>query len=385
VDLIGFIRRLFKNKTKISLTDQLEELAKSIMFKELAIASAVNMIASTISKCEFRTFIKDEPKKADEYYLWNIEPNKNENSSIFIQKMVSQLIYDNEVLVVDIKGQLYVADSFTKTDYALKEDVFSDIQIKTLSLNRTYKASEVIYLKLNNDNVRRYLDGAYDEYGESISHAFRIHLRNGREKGVLEIDGTMSAKQGFNEELRELMNTRFKPFFDADSAVLPITKGYSYTDTSKSGQSLPSDINERIDYAFEMSGRAFRIPKALLLGDVSDVKEITKNYLTFCIDPLVDMIEEEIIRKRYGLNQFVKGNYLRINTNAIKHIDVFDAATAADKLISSGLYCIDDLRVKLGDIPLKTEWSTKHYITKNYAEASQLEHLDQTGKGEEDE
>ena len=64
--------------------------------------------------------------------------------------------------------------------------------------------------------------------------------------------------------------------------MLPLTQGYKYTDVSKGTPPSPSDLNERINYEFEMAGRAFRIPKAIMLGDVSDVEKITKNFLNFC-------------------------------------------------------------------------------------------------------
>ena len=38
--------------------------------------------------------------------------------------------------------------------------------------------------------------------------------------------------------------------------------------------------------------------------------------------------------------------------------------------------------MKLGDTALKTDWSQKHYITKNYAEAEKMEHLGDVKGGE---
>lgn len=111
------------------------------------------------------------------------------------------------------------------------------------------------------------------------------------------------------------------------------------------------------------------------------MEKITKNFLTFAIDPICEKLGEEITRKRYGAKQFVKGNYVDVNTNCIQHIDVFEQSTNAEGLLRSGLYCIDELRMKLGDTPLKTEWSQKHYITKNYTEAEQMDHLGKEGGG----
>ena len=70
------------------------------------------MIASLISKCEFRTFIKGIPEKKGEYYLWNYEPNQNQNAGDFWQQFVTNLLYDNAALIVEVGGKLYVADSF---------------------------------------------------------------------------------------------------------------------------------------------------------------------------------------------------------------------------------------------------------------------------------
>ena len=104
--------------------------------------------------------------------------------------------------------------------------------------------------------------------------------------------------------------------------------------------------------------------------------------MTFAIDPLCEKLGEEITRKRYGAKQFAKGNYIDVNTNCIQHIDIFEQATNSDKLLSSGLYCIDELRVKLGDTALKTDWSQKHYITKNYEDAEKMAHLGDEERGE---
>lgn len=355
---------------------QVEEAVTEVFFKELATACAISLIANMVSRCEFETFFKGEKVKMEEYWLWNIEPNKNQNSSDFIQQFVTNLCYDNEALIVEINGHLYVADSFTKTEYAFYEDIFSDISIKNVTLSRSYKASEVIYMQLNNIDVTRRLEGSYTSYGKVVAKSIREYIRANGQKGILNIDAVTSQAEGFRTELKELVDNRFKPYFEAENAVLPLTTGYTYTDTSKTGTtSTPADVNERINYEFELAARAFKIPKSLVLGDVTEVKEITKNFLTFAIEPVIDKMAEEINRKRYGEMDYKKGLYIKINSNSIQHIDVFELAEKVDKLLSSGIYCIDELREKLGDTPLNTDWSRRHYITKNYAEAEKLPHL----------
>ena len=89
--------------------------------------------------------------------------------------------------------------------------------------------------------------------------------------------------------------------------------------------------------------------------------------MTFCIDPLARLLEKEINRKRNGMAGFLAGNYVRIDTTAVKHIDIFDIATPVDKLISSGTYTINDIRRVIGESYIDEEWANTHFITKNYS------------------
>lgn len=382
MNINDFFLKAFGRESTINVRTQIEEDFTEVFFKELATACAINMIANTIGKCEIRTFVKGIPEKKAEYYLWNYEPNQNENSSDFMQHFITNLCYDNEALIVEVNGHLYVADAFSRRKYAFNEDVFSNITVCDTTLQRSYTSSEVIYMQLNNLDARQRLEGSYTSYGKTIAKAVRNLLRANGQKGILNIDATISQQQDFTAKLQELIDNRFKPFFESEKAVLPLTTGYTYTDVTKQATTpTPADLNERINYEFEMAGRAWRIPKALILGDVSEVEKITKNFLTFAIDPVTEKLGEEITRTRYGVKQFVKGNYIDLNTNCIQHIDIFEQATNSDKLLSSGLYCIDELRNKLGDTAINTDWSKKHYITKNYAEAEKMAHLGDTEGG----
>ena len=104
----------------------------------------------------------------------------------------------------------------------------------------------------------------------------------------------------------------------------------------------------------------------MLKGDIADIEAVTNNFLTFCIEPIIDLLETEINAKRYGKKAFLSGSCLKIDTTNIKHIDVFSVAEKCDKLIANGMYSIDELRGKLKDTILNEDWSQKHWITKNY-------------------
>ena len=353
-----------------------QERLSNLVAEELTIHAAINLIANSISKCEFKTLSKGKEQQGEEYYVWNYEPNKNQNSSQFLQELVATLLYRNECLVVESMGQLIIAESFTKEEYALKETVFSNVYRKGLTFDRTFRMSEVLYFRLNNKNIRQLLTNLCNGYNTLLDEAVDKYEKAGGEKGTLHIDalaaGTKYGGKSFEEVYEDLMNNRFKRFFNSRSAVLPLFNGFTYTkqaaEQSKKSTSEMKDITDVLDEIVVTVARAFNIPSALLKGDVSDVEKVTQNFLTFCVDPICEMLQTEINRKRYGKRQVQQGCYLKIDTTTIMHVDVFAIAEKIDKLISSGMYCIDELRKKLGETELGTEESRKHWITKNYAD-----------------
>lgn len=359
-------------KTLQDYVDQ--EGLQKLALEEFTIHAAINLIANCVSKCEFKTFSSGAELEGAEYYAWNYEPNRNQNSSQFMQELVSRLLYNNECLVVESQGQMIIAEGFTKEEFALRETIFSNVSRKDFMFSRTFRMSEVLYFRLSNRNIRKLLTGLCRGYNNLLSDAIDKYEKAGGEKGTLHIDAiAMGQKYGsrtFEEVYEDLMNQRFKKFFNSRSAVLPLFNGFNYTkqaaEQSKKSTSELKDITDVIDEIVETVARAFCIPASLLRGDVSDVEKITRNFLTFCIDPLCEMVQAEINRKRYGQKQIQNGNYLQIDTTKVMHLDVFDLAEPLDKLISSGMYSIDELRKKLGEAELNTEESKKHYITKNY-------------------
>ncbi|MFR2334256.1 MAG: phage portal protein, partial [Flavonifractor plautii] len=88
-------------------------------------------------------------------------------------------------------------------------------------------------------------------------------------------------------------------------------------------------------------------------------------FLTNCIDPLCDQLQEEIIRKRYGYAQWKRGSYLRVDSSSIIHFDLFANAANVEKLVGSGGYSINDVRRAAGQAPIPEPWADEHFMTLN--------------------
>lgn len=345
-----------------------------IHLRELAFWTCVNKIANALSKCEFKTYIGNEEIKKSEYYLWNVEPNKNQNASAFLMKMIGKLFSKNEVLVIESNGQLVVADSFRREKYALYEDIFKNVTIGDFQFNRSFRQSEVLYWELNSVEMKSLINGLYDCYKDLIAYASKTYQKSRGNRGILNIDAQAQQEENFSETFSDLMNNYFKHFFNSDNAVLPLFEGYKYDDLGSKTYSNENtrDIKAMADDIFDFTARAFSFPPSLAKGDVQDTGKATDELLTFCIDPLAHMLEDEINRKRNGFQGFLRGNYLKIDTTAVKHIDIFDIATPIDKLISSGAFTINDIQKVLGRPEINEDWANQHFITKNYSTIQDL-------------
>jgi len=360
--------------TKVEV-EEFYNIQAELVIRNLAFQTAVNLIANSVSKCEFKTFFKHEEVKKQEYYLFNVEPNKNQNSSEFIHKWISKLYEENECLIIESNDQLLVADTFRKKEYALFDYTFSGVTVNQYEFNKSFSMSDVLCFKLNNKDIRKLVNGMYESYGKLITYGQKSYGKSRGSKGIVDISTLAQNAPKFKETYEKMMNENFKKFFEADNAVLPLFEGYKYTDIGSKTYSNEGtrDIKAMVDDIYDFTARAFGIPPALLKGDVANLGDtVVNNYLTFCVDPLTDMLQEEINRKRSGYNGFVQGTYLEIDTKAIKHIDLLSVSTSIDKLIGSGAFCINDIRKLVGDKEINEPWADQHWITKNYSSVEDL-------------
>lgn len=372
---------IFFTKTKISeeknsytMTEAIDK--NNIMIEAFALFATVETIATLLSKIEFKTYENGKPYKGYEWYSLNVRPNVNQNATEFWQEAICKLLYDQEVLIFPIGEQKIIADYFSKDEKAVTETIFSQISRGDFNCRQSFNISEVIYLKYSNENVRGLIHNIFDMYNNLISEAADKYERAGGQKGTLEISAQASGDKDFENRYKDLMNNRFKSFFNSKNAVMPLYTGYKYTaqgaDSVKKSTSEISDIKNLFDEAMSRAAQAYKMPPALVRGEVAGLEQAFDIMLTY-LDPLANMISEEFTGKLYTVDEVIDGCYIKADTTCIKHVDIFDIAGNADKLISSGIACIDEVRERVGLYELFSELSQKHWITKNYESIEKME------------
>lgn len=370
---------------------------------EFALCSGINIIANALSACEIRTFVNNKEIHGEEYYLWNYSPHYNYNANEFLQKIVWNLIYKNECLVIETRGGLVVADSYEHEVYALYQDVFRNVIVNSDSQNgishpytfpQSFRMEDVLFYRLSSRNIKSILDYLMEGYRSLLETAIDKFQKSAGERGILTIDGNAAAGQNygtkpdgtlrtFNDVFTEMMNERFKSYFNAKNAVMPIWKGFDYqikgSEASKRSTSEVKDITDMTTEITTKVANALQIPPQLMLGTAAEVKQLTRNLITFGIRPIADVIETENNRKRSG-REVLRGTYQMIDLTGIEYTDIFEAAQGAYNLLGSGA-SIDEIRVLTGRPELGTKWSRKHLISKNFADLETIEDLGKIGNG----
>lgn len=109
----------------------------------------------------------------------------------------------------------------------------------------------------------------------------------------------------------------------------------------------------------------------ILKGQVADSGDAFNNFITYCINPLAELIEDEVNRKYYGKDAYLNNTFLKIDTTNTKAVDITSVANALDVLTRIGAYSIDDSLKKLGMEPIGGEVGSARFMTKNYQKIEQ--------------
>lgn len=376
IDIFKWIRgQENKGVQRVSCEQMFEDCATELQVRLLSWDICVNMIANAIGRCEFRTYSNGEEKPDGEYYLWNYEPNANENSTMFLHKLIYRLYLSNEALVIEDGKRkapgLIVADGFDPVDYyPNKQNEYKGVVVGEQKYAKTFRESDVLHLKLHHANVKPVLDGIVNNYATLASMSADFIKWSQGHHWKVHVDQTMQGEENWQQNFMNMLTNQLKPFLNGNAAVLPEFDGYTYSDVRaervyQSANGETATLKNLTEEIFNFTARTLMIPVVLVNGQLETTGDANKRFLTNVIDPLCDQLQEEIVRKRYGFEQWSAGNYLRVDSSSITHFDLFDAASGIEKLVGSGAFTINDIRKAAGQAPINEPWANKYFMTKN--------------------
>lgn len=342
----------------------------------MAFWSIVRKIGAAVAAVEWETFRRGKKVKAKEYWSWNHEPNPNQTRSEFFRQLIAELFQHQEAVVVESRHGRYVADYFSVTEH-LSGDVYENIVSRGEQIPGVFHVSDVVRITLEGDRVSGILSGIAASEGKLLTSATRNYIRKNGIHGILNVSEIAEGSPDFEKIYEDLINEKFKRYFTAENAVLPLYEGYEFDEGNQGSEATKADIvgtrdiRNMLDDIVELTAQTMGVPVSIVTG-----KNITdadfKTFMTFTVQPIVSMISQEINRKIYGQQLVYAGSYITPNYAAVKYSDLFDVANPIDKLIGSGAFCINDIRQRLGLDVIDEPWARQHWMTKNYSSVEDL-------------
>ena len=353
--------------------EDLERMFDNLQLKSLAVDKSAEFIARIFAKSEFKYLEDGKAKLSDWDYLLNVRPNKNESASDFWQKVVYRLITKNEVLIIlTMDDQLLVADSYTRTKYAVYDDVFEFVTCKGFTFEKRFRMSEVIFLQYNNNRLQDYISDLFSDYEKLHTRLVEALARNNQIRGTLKTKNNGSFNTEMLTKLQSYAEVLFKSFSTKTIAIVPAQDGMEYTEHTNSTGTSNISVDElkklRRQFDDEVAD-ILGIPTALIHGDMANLENSQKMFNSYCYQSLVKKMSD-------GLNFALVSRWKYEHNNLFVIIgegqkDKFALAENIDKLISSGAMTRNEVRSELGleSVP----GGDKFLITKNYQLGEQLE------------
>lgn len=367
-----------KTEIKEVSCKELFEAATEFEIRKLCFDVCVNMIANAISRCEFKTYENHKEIRKKEYWLWNFEPNVNQNATIFIHKLIWNLYHKNEALVLETKKRndesgLVVADSWTPSEiFPQKQREYYEVTVENFKYKKTFKEEDVLYFKLNNKNVADVLNKMNLAYEKLVENASANYNWSKGQHWKVHVDSIAQGKDDFKSSFADMIKEQLKPFFESFRSVLPEFDGYTYTNMSSDVKQDPEEISGLVEDIFNNTAKSLLVPIVLVNGKVEATEDANNRFLTYVVDPILDQLDSEINRKRFGFDEWEKGNYLHVDSSSIIHFDLFANAANIEKIVGSGAFSINAILKAAGQEPINEEWANQHYMTKNIGTVQEL-------------
>ncbi|MCT3264326.1 phage portal protein [Lactiplantibacillus plantarum] len=359
-----FTRR--KDSSFIYDLDLFQDIKNRAYLKRMAIDTVINYVGRAVSQSEFRVMNKGLPVKDAMYYKLNVRPNTDESASDFWQHFVYQLIYYNEVLVIqDDDGDLLIADDFSRHEYAVYEDAFDNVKVKEYTFKRSFPMSDVIYLRYSNDQLEHYLTGLWGDYGELFGRMYELELRNNQIRATVKADLTAGVNDGKANKLQKFIDKIFQSFSKNSVALVPITNGFEYNEVSNGvGKNQTFDESNGVLLAFiDHVARLVGVPPALIHGETAESGENQKLFNRQCLSSLLNKIQSELNAKSFSQRDYLK-NGKQVEVIGINRPTLIELAEQIDKLGSSGMVTQNEVRSAVGLPP--REDGDQIVMTKNY-------------------
>lgn len=359
-------------KASFEVCELMTKDALEFGLRKAAFYGCVNIIANYIGNAEMKYFRAGKEIKANEWWRWNYEPNRNQNASAFWHNLVTRLYEDGEVLIIDepYGDGFVVADSFT-VDNTEPATVFRGVVWRNRTRDRV-GVSQAMHIVLNGTDMKPILDAMAESFGRMARTAMNNYIFQGGQHWKAAIQSTAPNTDEEIEIFQKIVETQMKPFLETTNGVLPEWDGYKYEQISGGDKSKldSKDLRELAAEIWSETAMAMGVPPVVVLGKVADDKTAMTRLLSGPIDTIGKQVEREACRIRLGKDRVLAGERIVFDSSNLIHYDIMENASSIQALIGSAAYSVNDVLRAIHKATIPEDWADKHYMTLNISQTA---------------
>lgn len=390
IDFLGnvLLERDDGTSERITISEAAERAAASYAkcaWMEVAMHAAVGYAIAAIQRCPIRIRGSGRRPYDHEEWLWNVAPNPNQSHSEFIARLLDRMFFARQraALVVPARDSLWVADGWTETKDPGRPTVYEHVSIEgsTMVIPRPLDASEVFVFRVAETSrwriLMRSLQAAYDEMADSAVEAFNDKSVR---RWLLRVDQQQAGTAGTQAAVNEYLKDSVGPFIKGSDVALPLFRGFDLArlESAYKGGETKLDVVQIREEAFRVVANCLRIPYSFLEGNVNNFEVVMEAVLSFFVDPVAKVLEDEIAAKSLDERDWGNGGYARVDTTHIRHVDLFSIANSAEKLVGSSIDTPNEIRLLTGQDPVDAPGMDDYRMTLNHETLGGGENNDDT-------
>lgn len=355
---IDFLGNVIGEDVSPAKAKDLTESAEKCRWMEVARAVLESYIINALQMCDIRIYRSgDGPESTDhEAWLWNVSPNPNQSRADFMADVLHDAMHNEAgALVVPVRRgrttHLYHADGFSLEERPGRPNVFSHVSIEgsTEVAKKTYTADQVYHISLMTcpgwQRLFKLVADQYQELGGQAHDAFRDSTAT-RYKLVTEVPITQSGKQ--MEAIADYIDGSLKTFVRGQRGILPVYKGFDLVRLQGASNAASwrrsEDVIALRQDMFDAVAACLHIPTSMIYGNTNNFESVMTSFLTFGVDPVARVLEDEIARKTLTEDEWAAGGEVVVDTTKVKHIELFDVADKVEKLVGSSVDNPNEIR-----------------------------------------
>lgn len=306
-----------KNKEMQSMAEIITLDLEKLNLSKLAIEKAVMMIARAIAKSDIIVQTDSKQKSSIEYRL-NVMPNDHECGTYFWTRIIRELLWTQEALIIPMNGKYYKASAWQVSNSVLSERIYSNITLECAGeqygLYKKFMSSEVIHLRYDNAKIRVYLESVVNQYNNTLNAInymirlsnqpkFKLKLGTAQSFREKQADGTdkIVTKDMYAEKIKRLLESE-------DLTVMTESEGVSLENIQINASAKAEELAKVALAINNEAANAFDIPEAVFNGNITEQSDATNEFITYAVGPVAEVINDTLTAYIVGEDDYSRKN-----------------------------------------------------------------------------